>query len=1147
MGASASGIYAPVHNSECISTIASHPGRPGTGPSRGLSRRCRTLDNRQPVPERLELPPALVWNRTAARRPRPRDAAAHRGPDAALRAPGRGGVRPRHRHAGHHLRHPPDHQDDHRPGADRARAGGAGPRDRPAAGAGRGPLGRGRAAALPVGPGRHRRGVRPAQPPGPPPAGPGAGLPRPRPHRAAAGQGHLGRALAALLHLLGPGLHGPQRAHLRDRGHPDVAARAPALPGRAGAVAAAGLRGAALQPPPAPRLLAGAAGGGRADHGGRGGHGRGAGGQGVRARGGAGPPPGGRGRLDPRPEPGGGPDPGLLRPPAGHPAPAQPGRHPLVRGPAGHRRPDHPGHAGRLQQLPAAARLAAAGAGDAVRLRPAGRGQRRAGLRGARPAPGHRRPAGSGRPPGGAGGADQLRARRLRLRPGWPGRPGRDRPGRRPRVAGGGGRGHRLGQVDPARPGPAAVRPHRGPGPGRRPRRGRPDPGLAAGGGRDRPPGAGAVLGQPARQRRPRPTGGQRRRGPRRPGRGGRPRGRPGPARGAGHGGGRTGLHPVGRPAPAGRPGPGAAAAAPGADPGRRPVPRRRRHRGRHPGRAGGGPGRGHRAAGGQPAGQPAPGRAGGAAGPGPGGRPGQPRGAGRPRARLPGRARPRRRRRRPPGRGGGVVSLRQGTVRARRPRPEPAASAPTYGAPAEPGRDRRDRRSGRRARAWLWPLVRPHRGLVALASLAVLVQSGASLAMPYLVKVAIDRGVTPKDLEVIDRVALAYLALAGVQFLAGRVEIETVARVGQRVLYTVRTRLFRHLQTLSLDFYERERTGRLVARMTADIDAMSGLVTLVTALITMVGVAVILVAMDWELALATLVVAPLIGLAARSWRRWSAEAYRQVRETHSVVTVQLQESLAGVRAIQSFRRERATAGRLREANHDERTAHRRTIALASFFFPGIEFLGTAATVVVLGVGGRRVLAGDLEIGTLAAFLLYLRSLFDPVQQLSELYDSFQSATAGAERVGTVLAERPSVREAPDPVPLPDPRGDVRLEDVCFAYDQGAEVLHDVSLSVAAGTTLALIGPTGAGKSTVAKLIARFYDPQGGRVTLDGVDLRRVRLADLRRAMGYVPQEGFLFSSFSSDRATVADNIRFGRPSATRSEIEAAARAVGAE
>jgi ATP-binding cassette subfamily B protein len=489
-------------------------------------------------------------------------------------------------------------------------------------------------------------------------------------------------------------------------------------------------------------------------------------------------------------------------------------------------------------------------------------------------------------------------------------------------------------------------------------------------------------------------------------------------------------------------------------------------------------------------------------------------------------------------------------------------AGAHTWGAPAEE-RAGRDRAAGRRARAWLWPLVWPYRRMVALASLAVLAQTAAGLAMPYLVKVAIDRGVVPRRLEVLDRVALLYLALAGVQYLAGRVEVLTVAAVGQRVLYAVRNKLFGHVQALSLDFYERERTGRLVARMTADIEAMSdlvtdGLVTLVTGLVTLVGVTVILVVLDWRLALATLAVAPFIALAARGYRRWSAAAYRQVRETHSVVTVRLQEALAGVRAVQAFRRERATAAGLADANHAERAAHRRTIALASIFFPGIEFLGAAATVVVLGVGGGRVLGGDLEIGTLAAFLLYLRNLFDPVQQLSELYDTLQSATAGAERVGAVLAERPSVREAADPAPLRDPRGEVRLEGVRFAYgggglkgsppvDQGPEVLHEVDLHVPAGTTMALIGPTGAGKSTVAKLIARFYDPTAGRVTLDGVDLRRVRLADLRRAMGYVPQEGFLFSSSSNGSATVADNIRFGRPEATREEVEAAARAVGAE
>ena len=456
----------------------------------------------------------------------------------------------------------------------------------------------------------------------------------------------------------------------------------------------------------------------------------------------------------------------------------------------------------------------------------------------------------------------------------------------------------------------------------------------------------------------------------------------------------------------------------------------------------------------------------------------------------------------------------------------------------------------GRQARAWLWPLVRPHRRMVVLGSLAVLAQSAAGLAMPYLVKVAIDQGVLPKRLEVLNRVAIAYVLLAGLQLLASRLEIIAVAAVGQRVLYAVRTRLFGHLQTLSLDFYERERTGKVVARMTNDIEAMSdlvtdGLVTFITSVITLVGIAVILVLMDWQLALATLTVAPALALAATRFRHQSSAAWRRVRETATVVTVQLQEALSGVRAIQAFRRERTTAERFADAAHAERLAHQRTIRLAALFFPGVEFAGAAASVVVLGVGGHQVLAGALEIGTLAAFLLYLGSLFNPVQQLSELYDTFQSATAGAERVGAVLSVEPTVREAAEPLPLEAPRGEVRLDGVRFAYasgdGDGPEVLHGVDLHVPAGSTLALVGPTGAGKSTVAKLIARFYDPRSGTVTLDGIDLRQVRLADLRRAMGYVPQEGFLFSG------SVADNIGFGRPDATRAEIEAAARAVGAE
>jgi ABC-type multidrug transport system fused ATPase/permease subunit len=459
-------------------------------------------------------------------------------------------------------------------------------------------------------------------------------------------------------------------------------------------------------------------------------------------------------------------------------------------------------------------------------------------------------------------------------------------------------------------------------------------------------------------------------------------------------------------------------------------------------------------------------------------------------------------------------------------------------------------RMKGSQARAWLWPLVRPHRGRVALGTLAVLTQSAAGLAMPYLVKVAIDQGVVPRRLEVLDRVAVVYLLLAGLQLLASRLEIISVASVGQRVLFAVRNKLFAHLQRLSLDFYERERTGKVVARMTNDIEAMSdlvtdGLVTFITSVITLLGIAVILVVMDWRLAIATLVVAPALALAATRFRRQSSAAWRRVREAATVVTIQLQEALSGVRAIQAFRREPTTLRRYADAADAERVAHNRTIRLASLFFPGVEFAGAAASVVVLGVGGHQVLSGSLEIGTLAAFLLYLRSLFDPVQQLSELYDTFQSATAGAERVGAVLQIQPTVREADDPLPLESPRGELALDGVRFSYaigdETGPEVLHGVDLKVPAGSTLALVGPTGAGKSTVAKLIARFYDPLSGTVTLDGLDLRQVRIADLRRAMGYVPQEGFLFSG------SVEENIRFGRPDATRAEILAAATAVGAE
>jgi ATP-binding cassette subfamily B protein len=475
-----------------------------------------------------------------------------------------------------------------------------------------------------------------------------------------------------------------------------------------------------------------------------------------------------------------------------------------------------------------------------------------------------------------------------------------------------------------------------------------------------------------------------------------------------------------------------------------------------------------------------------------------------------------------------------------------------------------RPKGSGRKALSWVWPVLVPHRRRMAMAAGAVLAGSATGLLLPYAVKVAIDDGVTPGNVGVLRAAVAAYLLLAGIELFASRAETLLVAAVGERALRTVRSKLFAHLQSLSVDFYERERTGRIVARMTSDIEAMStlvssGLVSLITSVITLAGIAGFLIWLDWRLAAATLLIAPLLFLAGNHFRRLSGDAWREVRERATVVTVRLQEALAGVRTIQAFRREPATLAGLAEANDDERRAHWRTIRYASVFFPGVEFAGALAAVIVLGLGGRLALSGQLEVGTLVAFLLYLRNLFDPLQRLSELYDQFQAAVAGAERVGAVLDRRPSVREAGHPVALPRPRGELHLTGVRFAYaDSGGidgrpdeagderrqeppTVLHGIDLHVPAGCTLALVGPTGAGKSTVAKLIARFYDPTAGTVSLDGTDLRRVRLADLRAAMGYVPQEGFLFSG------TVASNIAYGRPGATRAEIEAAAVAVGAD
>jgi ABC-type multidrug transport system fused ATPase/permease subunit len=365
-------------------------------------------------------------------------------------------------------------------------------------------------------------------------------------------------------------------------------------------------------------------------------------------------------------------------------------------------------------------------------------------------------------------------------------------------------------------------------------------------------------------------------------------------------------------------------------------------------------------------------------------------------------------------------------------------------------------------------------------------------------------------------------------------------------MLADLRNSLFRHLQRLSLGFYERNRAGVIISRLTNDVEALDQLVTdgitsLVQNSLTLVGTAVILFFLDWRLALATLVVMPLMGVATAWFRKRSGSAYRVVRESLGAVTGTLAEDIAGMRVLQSFTREPAARENFHQVSDRYRQSNMDTVVLSGIYFPVVDFLSSAATAVVLGYGGWLAFNGNISIGILVAFLGYLSNFFDPVQQLSQLYNTFLSAVAALDKITDLLDEEPEVLDSAAARTLDHAAGHVAFEDVRFAYGRGPEVLHGLDLDVPAGTTVALVGHTGAGKSTIAKLLARFYDPTEGRITIDNVDLRDIAQESLRRQLGIVPQEGFLFAG------TVADNIAFARPAAERQDVIAAARAVGAD
>jgi ABC-type multidrug transport system fused ATPase/permease subunit len=453
--------------------------------------------------------------------------------------------------------------------------------------------------------------------------------------------------------------------------------------------------------------------------------------------------------------------------------------------------------------------------------------------------------------------------------------------------------------------------------------------------------------------------------------------------------------------------------------------------------------------------------------------------------------------------------------------------------------------RSTRRRIATLARFAARYKLRMALSIVSLLAATVTALAPPFLSKYAIDDGIRKHDLTKLWWIVGAFLLAGLLNWGMSYVQTYLTGWVGERVLADLRNDLFQHLQRLSLGFYERNRAGVIISRLTNDVEAIDQLVTdgvtsLVQNTLTLLGTAVLLFVLDWRLALATLAVIPLMSVATIIFRVRSARAYSAVRERLGLVTATLAEDIAGMRVVQAFTRERANMDNFRDVAESYRESNMQTVVLNGLYFPFVDLLSTIALGVVLLYGGHLYFNGSVTIGTLFAFMLYVQNFFDPVQQLSQLYNTFLSAAAALDKIMDVLDQQPDVVDAPGAPELPQVEGHVRFEAVRFGYGDGPEVLHSIDLEVPAGTTVALVGHTGAGKSTIAKLLARFYDPRDGRITIDGFDLRNVTQRSLRRQLGIVPQEGFLFAG------TVRDNIAFGRPDASSEDVLRAARAVGA-
>jgi len=457
--------------------------------------------------------------------------------------------------------------------------------------------------------------------------------------------------------------------------------------------------------------------------------------------------------------------------------------------------------------------------------------------------------------------------------------------------------------------------------------------------------------------------------------------------------------------------------------------------------------------------------------------------------------------------------------------------------------------RLGGGSKQLLRELLAPYRRAIQLLVTIVVVENVARLAIPYLVKEGIDTGIPPiresDNLEPLFVIVGLVLVATLTQAVARQLFLVRSGQIGQDILFEIRRRVFRHFQALSPAFHDGYTSGRVISRQTSDVDAIyemleTGFDGLVTAALTLVGTAGLLLFLDVKLGLVALTCGPFLAWLTLWFRRESAKSYKVTREKVALVIVHFVESMGGIRAVQAFRREPRNQEIFDDVNDQYRRANLVAFRLVAWFMPGIRLIGNLTIGVVLLYGGYRAYHGDVTVGVLAAFLLYLRQFFEPMMEISQFYNTFQSASAALDKLAGVLEEEPSVPEPDEPVKLTSVRGELRFDHVGFEYVEGRTVLPDLDLTVPAGQTIALVGTTGAGKTTLAKLATRFYDPTAGRVLLDGTDLRSLRSADLRDAVVMVTQENYLFSG------TIADNIRFGRPTATMEEVVAATTALGA-